>query len=141
MHVKMREIKYKAWSKRYNVLCEVEEIHWNTRTINVCYDNKSDWVGVTRERWKRRGEPLDEFILMEYTGKKDKNGNEIFDGHLLRYDNTEYQLASGIYLVSWSEDELAFVCEREKPYNYLLPSVWSEGEIIGHRCENKEAKA
>lgn len=110
----MRELKFRAWD---DINKEI----------------------VTQESWVSAGKILERFDdVMQYTGLKDKNGKEIYEGDFLKYENQEYPDASGIYLVSWCEEELAFVCEREEPYNYLSPRVWKECEIVGSICENPE---
>lgn len=75
---------------------------------------------------------------MQYTNKKDKHNNEIYEGYILKYENEKHPLSSGIYIVKWSNEECGFICERQKPYNYLLPNIWHECEIIGTIYENPE---
>lgn len=76
--------------------------------------------------------------LAEYTGKKDKNGGGIYRGDILKYEDKSYPLSSGVYLVEWSDEECSFICERQEPYNYLLPDIWHECEITGTIFENPE---
>ena len=134
----MREHKYRAWSKRYNKMCEVDEIHFNTKTINVRYNNHSDWVGITTEKWVRRGEPLDEFILIQYIERKDKNNIEIYESDILK-DNY-----GRILLVEWYKHGFSFKAITEA--NFLRArdiSQWFEyvedlPEIIGNVLKNPE---
>ena len=70
------------------------------------------------------------------TGRKDKNGKGIYDGHVLKYKRDK-----GLYLIHWLNDgdDCGFVCDRQKPdYNYMLPVVWGEMRIVGHIQENPE---
>ena len=62
---------------------------------------------------------------------KDKNNREIYEGDTLKYEDESYPLSSGVYFVEWSDEECGFICERQEPYNYLLPSIWRECEITG----------
>lgn len=137
--VKMRKIKFRIWDeqekKMYTGDFRREQKHIVIMLNGgICIQ---DGKGSSQAPafWHKR------FISMQYTGRTDRNGIEIYENDYLKYDRPGYPMASGIYLVSWCEEDLGFVCEREEPYNYLLPSVWSECEIVGNKCENKELMA
>jgi len=141
----MREIKYKAWDKKTKRVAEVVAIVFSDISIEDDCDSKLGspvidagvWICTDKDCLFEECREFNQVELMEYTGKKDKDGNEIYESYFLKYDNPEYSLASGIYLVSRSEEDVGFLCEREEPYNYLLPNVWCECEIIGTKYENK----
>lgn len=76
--------------------------------------------------------------ILECVGKKDKNGEDIYDGYILHFGSKKYPVEEGLYLVQWNEEDCIFDCEKECPYNYLLPEVWNQCEILGNRYENPE---
>jgi uncharacterized phage protein (TIGR01671 family) len=67
----MREIKYRAWDKRFKIMFQVSEMSLG----------RNSWVKGIADQFSR------EFILMQYTGLKDKNGVEIYEGDILRSSN------------------------------------------------------
>ena len=70
-----REIKFRAWHKGTNV-----SPHSNRGVSfppTMLYDNKpGDCL-----RWLSEGQPLD---VMQFTGLKDKNGKEVYEGDIIR---------------------------------------------------------
>lgn len=77
------------------------------------------------------GVDVDENTVGQYTGLKDKNGNEIYEGDIVKgtfygFPMVEYDYIFQIY---WDEKEKGFMA------NYFEPS---ECEVIGNIYENSE---
>lgn len=62
----MREIKFRAWLKKSSI----DDEPWMVGPFDLTQDN----------RWIFEHEP----ILMQYTGLKDKNGQEIYEGDIVK---------------------------------------------------------
>jgi len=112
----MIEIKFRAWD--YDNECMYDD-------SQVIIHNGTVFIG----RIKYSQQISQDTELMQYTGLKDKNGVEIYEGDILRdYDNELIGVVSfqdGAFIVSW-ENEFCNTFE------------WSSESVIGNIYENPE---
>jgi uncharacterized phage protein (TIGR01671 family) len=117
----MRTIKFRAWDKMKKIMSEVVEITWDT----------GEGDGIATEHyigsWNR-------FELMQYTGLKDKNGKEIYEGDIVRGKSSP---SSGRRKskVFWTDNGWQVNMQSE---NRSLSFLKDRLEIIGNIYENKE---
>lgn len=125
----MREYKFRAWDNvREKMVSVIGIIQWGSMEIEV--ENES------RDTYEIDDE--EDFVLMQYTGLKDKNGKEIYDGDIVNVDS--YELCNPFVIVFedgcfWFGAKLIKGYDREDPVG-----LYSQGEIevIGNIYENSD---
>lgn len=141
----MREIKFRAWDIQNKKMWDVFRLGCDfdlfiPTTVIVGYAEKGS--AVTKPLYNLPNEK-EEFILMQYTGLKDKNGKEIYEGDIVRDKTPETNWWDGV--VTWHrEGSVGWVAEpllKNKHrgawglnYNY-------EYEVIGNIHESAELLA
>ena len=112
----MREIKFRAW------VLEEEEMYYSPEM--------QDWDGF--DAWLRidcEDNDIDEgsIKIMEFTGLKDKNGKEIYEGDVLSVIPYMEPIPNYRKQVTWIEDRFA--------WNLNVVDIY---EVIGNIYENPE---
>ena len=88
----MREIKFRAWDTDKNKMVKVDTIDFYNGNVNdVDFYNQEIHFGYST-------------VLMQYTGLKDKNGTEIYEGDVVEFDGN-YEVRFGEHGVPSLEDE------------------------------------
>ena len=124
---KMREIKFRVWDSAGKQMCPVIVADFQDIKAKVfCRLPKSGVQGLFSAD------------LMQYTGVKDKNGIEIYEGDIIRGHTGRYQVDC---VVRWSMGNCGFIAEptiMERTYLCLNPGSTKSYEVIGNIYENPE---
>lgn len=133
----MREIKFRAWNKISKQLAEVSTLYYDG-SVHISYQKGEEingfflggnWVGAD---WKK-----EDIVLEQFTGLKDKNGVEIYEGDKIdRIHRKHFEGFSGV--VKYVENSFTTVNE-ETPFeeDCILGYVDSAIEVVGNIHENK----
>lgn len=124
----MREIKFRAWDKERKELLRVTLMDFPEWWVSCDQTYGQAPSSDYGERNSFRNEDTDRHILMQYTGLKDKNGKEIYEGDMVANTNKEN------FAVVW--DELGWAIDNDK--HHYTGWVPERTEIIGNIYENPE---
>lgn len=123
----MREIKFRVWDPAEKQMCPV-----------IAADFQDNQYKVFCRLPKPGAQEIFSADLMQYTGVKDKNGVEIYEGDIIRGHTGRYQVDC---VVRWSMGNCGFIAEptiMERTYLCLNPGSTKSYEVIGNIYENPE---
>jgi uncharacterized phage protein (TIGR01671 family) len=118
-----KEIKFAFWHKRKKEMWHVESIDWRIKEVSNGGDVAS----------------LDDGDLLQFTGLKDKNGKEIFEGNIV---NAQYNISSFFKKVCvYFENGCFYVDDKNPKQNLSIGYFFREKkeiEVIGNIYQNPE---
>ena len=123
-----REIKFRAWDKKNAKMFTVDYLEYPNNHTQI--DNDKLTIGTVEDNDYH---DFEDMVLMQYTGLKDKNGVEIYEGDIVRkgYDSR----ATEVY---WHQNT---ACWRRDGFTGMTKGDMAlMGEVIGNIYENKELK-
>lgn len=147
-----RDIKFKAWMKEKNIMVEVSK-------INFIFNKVEYIVNKIKKLVYTQSDKLEKFILMQYTGIKDKNGKEIYEGDIVKPIHTGIllpveeleKLEKFVGVVEYSYGQFILVQKRKTKKDTEELEIESEEfneirlfsdvynlEVIGNIYENPE---
>lgn len=142
----MREIKFRAWDKKHKQMVNLDtptafcESGYDEIDYIAFSEGDAHYVDSSQVVW------VEQYELMQYTGLKDKNGVEIYDGDIVKFrrhparlsavkvGEVRYSDQGAKFYVAWFDNEL----ERERNYPSTTDMNLRSIEVIGNIHENPE---
>lgn len=114
----MREIKFRVWDKKHSMFMGNQWIHLSADGNHI-YEHDLGQYSVID----------DNFVIQQFTGLKDSEGKEIYEGDVMRCC---YPDEIVIAAVKYSEEYAAFLIGENAAWQGWL----GESKIIGNVFEN-----
>lgn len=132
----MREMKFRAWSKTKGKMIYAAEAKHSSDLLAIGLHGLP--IAVDRDSFQDGavvGWNIDHCVtLMQYTGLKDKNGREIYEGDIL-------SLGKRVGVVQWYtsvENGAGFFISTNSERDYKVHHAWT---VIGNIYQNPEMQA
>lgn len=120
----MREIKVRAWYKPYKQMCQVESLRFDGNGVYRA-------VLIEESFYDRRIVEADEIVIEQFTGLKDRNGTDIYEGDILIDDSGE---PIEYWVVKFSDGGFIGECAGVAEPLFELTNL----EVVGNIHEDSE---
>ena len=124
--------KFRAYFHRYKrMIYSIGVVNKNTILVDFNGDGKSEYMYLAHD-----------ISLMQCSGLKDKNGNEIYDGDVCRWTDPEPfdgEIISDVFIVRYSDEFLKWIGENNNSFDDLYDFRDDRQlELIGNIYETPE---
>lgn len=127
--IEQREIKFRAWDKENKIMFEV--FGFDINTVYPYQRNCDHKISTPLN--------IEDCILMQYIGIKDKNGKEIYEGDIIKhYNQMQFSDTYKISIVIYDNKKSSFRKRDIEDDKTLMIGENCICEVIGNIYENKK---
>lgn len=122
--------KFRAYFNRYKrMIYSIGVVNENTILVDFNGDGNLETIFLTND-----------ISLMQFTGLKDKNGNEIYEGDVCRWTDPELfdgEIISDVFIARYNDEYLKWIGENNNSHDDLYDFTDDRQlELIGNIYEN-----
>lgn len=143
-----REIKFRAWDKKKRLMIPLTDNYICEEYSGILFtapeDHEYNGIGSLPGSYQGLADGQhysEQYELMQYTGLKDKNGKEIYEGDILAIPDAYHDYQDGIAINELPENRLEHVNWAQATFwagDECLSEEASHSEVIGNIYENRE---
>lgn len=128
----MKKIKFRGWDTKEKFMFSVDEVHFPQGGVHVYGPGIAEGWSEIYVKFRDKLEEM--IILMQYTGLKDKNGTEIYEGDIIQVEpfhiySVTVQDFHG-YRFMLGKDQLT---KSDGIYGVIIGNIYEHPELLDTR--------